>query len=53
MTDFQQECIVYAMVATLILVALVATLCRYAHYGDQDEDRGFFYTQPPLGGDHE
>ncbi len=52
MTDFQQECIVYAMVATLILVALVAALCRYAPYGEET-DEGFFYTQPPLGGDHE
>jgi len=52
MTPLQEECIVYAMVATLILVALVATLCRYAPYGDQDEDRGFFYVEP-LGGDHD
>lgn len=52
MSEFQQECIVYAMVATLIMVALIATLCRYAPYGDQSEDKGFFYVKP-LGGDHE
>lgn len=51
MTDFQQECIVYAMVATLILVALVATLCRYAPMGDQTDDNGFWYTHE--GVDHD
>lgn len=51
MTDFQQECSVYAMLATLILVALVATLCRYAPLGEET-DQGFFYVKP-LGGDHE
>lgn len=52
MTLLQEECIVWAMTMALVVVAIVATLCRYAPYGDESEDRGFFYTQP-LGGDHE
>lgn len=52
MTATQEEYTVYAMVAALILVAVIGALCRYAPYGEQSDDRGFFYVKP-LGGDHE
>lgn len=51
MTEHQETIAVIAGVLTLLLVAFIAGLCRYAPMGDQTDDNGFWYTHE--GVDHD